>query len=687
MTAADTARRALFDETLRRAVELHQRGELGHARALYEGAMTLEPEHPDPPQLLGTLAAQAGDYARAVQLLEHSLRLKPGQPLVLTNLGNVCIEAGEPAAGLRCFEEALRHDGALLRGHLGRAMALANLGRFEESLVSADAALALDARDLDGLLQRGAALLGLRRQDEAVRTFELAVSAHEAHAGAWVSLGSAALEFGDRSRARAAFARARALDPDSLSANLGCLQGELTPLAASRAEFDGAEPAFRAELERFSHWGRTVGLATDVARSGGPTLFYLAYRPGPVERPLAEAGVAISAVMARWRRERGVGLADRRPADAPGRIGIVSAHVREHSVYDVITRGLITAIAAAGFEARLYCVSAEADAETGHAAARAGHCLRGPRPLADWMRLIAADGCDVLLYPEVGMDDVTLKLAATRLAPVQAVAWGHPVTSGLPTLDYYLSAEAFEPADADSHYAERLVRLPNLGCELQSGSLVAMPAGVTDLHLPSLGLDPRVALFLCPGTPFKYLPADDDVLVDIALRLGRCQFVLFELSQRPDLSVRTFERVARAFEARGLDWTHYLRLLPWQPKATFRSLCRQATAVLDTIGFSGFNTAVHALQSGVPVVGFEASRLRGRLASGTLRYLGLAELVADDHASYVTCAVRLAEDRAHAAAMRQKIAASIPRLHGDRTVTDALVRFLAGAVSEARTAR
>ena len=60
------------------------------------------------------------------------------------------------------------------------------------------------------------------------------------------------------------------------------------------------------------------------------------------------------------------------------------------------------------------------------------------------------------------MDPISTQLAAQRLAPVQCNSWGHPDTSGFPTLDYYLSSDLMEPPDGQDHYTERLVRLPNL---------------------------------------------------------------------------------------------------------------------------------------------------------------------------------------------------------------------------------
>ena len=61
------------------------------------------------------------------------------------------------------------------------------------------------------------------------------------------------------------------------------------------------------------------------------------------------------------------------------------------------------------------------------------------------------------------MDPLMTQLAALRLAPIQCVTWGHPVTSGLPTVDYFLSSELMEPKDGQDHYSERLIRLPGIG--------------------------------------------------------------------------------------------------------------------------------------------------------------------------------------------------------------------------------
>ena len=60
------------------------------------------------------------------------------------------------------------------------------------------------------------------------------------------------------------------------------------------------------------------------------------------------------------------------------------------------------------------------------------------------------------------MDPITYFLAFARLAKVQCVSWGHPVTTGLTTIDYFVSHQLLEeedPVAAQSHYSEKLILL------------------------------------------------------------------------------------------------------------------------------------------------------------------------------------------------------------------------------------
>jgi predicted O-linked N-acetylglucosamine transferase (SPINDLY family) len=277
---------------------------------------------------------------------------------------------------------------------------------------------------------------------------------------------------------------------------------------------------------------------------------------------------------------------------------------------------------------------------------------------------------DALIFPEVGMDTDTLALASLRLAPRQFASWGHPETTGMPTIDYYLSADDFEPSDADSHYTEQLIRLPNLGVHYQPYAITPAPVDFAQYGIPG-----DVPVFNCPGTPFKYRPQDDDALIDIARRLGRCAFVFFR-HDKGELSRRLHTRMAEAFHLAGLEPEQFLFWVPWLPRAAFLGLMQQADVYLDTIGFSGFNTLMQAVQVHLPAVTVEGRFMRGRLGSGILRRVGMPELIAETKAKYVDIAVTLAEDIAYRTRMRGRLLLAEKRAYGDVGAVEALSRVL-----------
>jgi predicted O-linked N-acetylglucosamine transferase (SPINDLY family) len=78
------------------------------------------------------------------------------------------------------------------------------------------------------------------------------------------------------------------------------------------------------------------------------------------------------------------------------------------------------------------------DAEARFIREHADEYIDTPLALQAAREAIAASGVDVLFYTDIGMGDITLTL------PVQAVTWGHPSTTGIPTIDYYVSSGLLE---------------------------------------------------------------------------------------------------------------------------------------------------------------------------------------------------------------------------------------------------
>jgi predicted O-linked N-acetylglucosamine transferase (SPINDLY family) len=300
--------------------------------------------------------------------------------------------------------------------------------------------------------------------------------------------------------------------------------------------------------------------------------------------------------------------------------------------------------------------------------------------LSEWIDAISNRRLDVILYPEIGSHPQTLRLASLRLAPVQAVTWGHPETSGLPTIDIFISAEAFEPADAArNNYSEKLEVLPKFGVYVEPLSLPDTDPDLESLHLPS-----DQPLLLCPGQAFKYAPQYDAVWVQIAKGLQKKSLfrnksfarLVFVRSYNETWDRILEKRLRAAFGRGGLDFDVHVTIVPFLEHSRFFGLMRRSTLMLDTLGFSGFNTALQGIECGLPVLAFEGDFMRGRLASGILRELDLPPLVATNPDDFVQKAVSLAKDPHQLEELRSKIIERRGKLFRDLAPVRALERLL-----------
>jgi protein O-GlcNAc transferase len=275
------------------------------------------------------------------------------------------------------------------------------------------------------------------------------------------------------------------------------------------------------------------------------------------------------------------------------------------------------------------------------------------------------------MYPD------TVQLATQRLAPIQCNAWGHPETSGLPTLDYFLSSELMEPADGEDHYTERLVRLPNLSIYYEPPDI---PAPSSPVPLP--GIRPGATVYWSGQSLYKYLPQFDEVFCRVAREVGDCQFVFIEYQHGSLVTAQFRQRLERAFSAFGLKADDYCVVLPRLDQQQYIAAIGRCDAALDTIGWSGCNSTLESLTHGLPVVTTPGALMRARHSAAILRMMGVTETIGETVDDYVRIAVRLAKDEAFRLYVRQKMLLNKHRVFRERACIAGLEEFLVRVVSE-----
>ena len=158
--------------------------------------------------------------------------------------------------------------------------------------------------------------------------------------------------------------------------------------------------------------------------------------------------------------------------------------------------------------------------------------------------------------------------------------------------------------------------------------------------------------------------------------------VFFELNPRGAREA-LIARLQAAFARAGLDYERYVIFVPPLVRPAFHGLMKRADVFLDTIGFSGFNTAMQAVECGLPIVAWEGRFMRGRFASGIVKRMKLDDVVAKSEKEYIALAAKLAGDTAYREQIRARMVAARDVLYGDKAPIRALEEFLMSEIRRA----
>jgi protein O-GlcNAc transferase len=703
---------------VQQAMVHQQAGRLADAEAHYQRVLAIDPSQFEALHFLGLLEAERGRLAEADRLVERSLSVNGMRAEAHSNHARILRQLGRPLDAVARCDRALSINPFLVDALVLRGNALRDLGRLPEAvgmfdralsvnpneplahynrgltltsawgseqgaLASLEKALALRPRDPDFLIGHARALAALRRQDEALRSFDEALAIRPDDVDGLLGRGDTLHKMGRWQEATASYAQACASEPNNVRARLALCIGQLPVIYETEAQLDERRRAYEQQLQHLC--AQAEQDRAGFAKVFGLYLpFFLAYQ-GRCDRDLQQSfgGLACRAMVAQHptAQHPAVPRALSLPP-APSerlRIGIVSGYFCRHTVWRIMIKGWLSQLDRRKFEVFGYHTSAMRDLQTQTAEKLCERFVQGPKLIDDWRETIAADAPHVLLYPEINMDPATAALAALRLAPVQCMSWGHPETSGYSTIDYFLSSELMEPPDADAHYNEQLVRLPNL-------SVYYEPFEVTPAQMsrPELGLRPGAIAFWCGQSLFKYLPQHDDIYPRIALAAPGCQFAFIEHPDGKSATDVFRQRLERVFTAHGLAAGDYCVILPRMLQPQFVGAIGLCDIVLDSIGWSGFTTTLDGFYYDHPVVTLAGPLMRGRHTTAVLTMMGVTETIAGTVDEYVAMAQRLATDATWRNAIRERMRATKHLVYRDRVCIDALEEFLTRVARDRR---
>ncbi|CAM9638268.1 unnamed protein product [Ectocarpus fasciculatus] len=387
------------------------------------------------------------------------------------------------------------------------------------------------------------------------------------------------------------------------------------------------------------------------------------------------------------------GVPSKAPLDSstevsPLRVGFVSKFFGDeasaHEPHGILLEGVVRYLPRRLFRVIVCPIYAPGKRLSPSLADAADEVIQLPMKLDVARTMLGGLRLDVLVFADMNCEPISHFLGYSRLARVQAVFWGNPITTGNPSIDYFVSAEAMEGqhrtalSDQDEPYSEQVVLLGGQGIWYARPMAHDLPSGMSDptsreaeetkvalrRKLKSrLGVEEDSLIFMCPQSLFKLKPDFDLVLRDILLAFNNNQ----NDDQMPNGEQGNKKKAYLVLtEGRRKLWTEafsrrlnnsvpevlpQVKMLPRMSAGKeFRTFLAAADVILHPFPFGGSKTAADGLALGVPVVAMEGDALPGRMAFSLYKTMGLERpgdegcCIARSRDSYVELAVRLGRD-------------------------------------------
>ncbi len=247
-------------------------------------------------------------------------------------------------------------------------------------------------------------------------------------------------------------------------------------------------------------------------------------------------------------------------------------------------------------------------------------------------------------FPDMGMSQESIYLASMRLAPIQCMGTGHPVSSACPEMDYFISGAEVETHDApEDNYDERLVLLPGLSVQ-----------PVKPKYVPEFPEKPEWFII---NLPWMHMKNNHDMALLLKTILERA-------AREVHYSIFPGCGITRnaSFMATIQDYSRILPgdsfyIHPNYPYQDYMEQQEKGRFTMHSHPFGGGTTAVDALVIGLPLTVLRGRHEYNRYAAAVLDRIGLGELVADSRDQWLELCLRLIDDDAYLADVTARVRA------------------------------
>ncbi|MEO8441684.1 MAG: tetratricopeptide repeat protein [Betaproteobacteria bacterium] len=627
------------------------------AQRHFEEVLRLSPDHVEAMFNLGVLGLNQNELASARVWFERVIAQSPDHADALVNLGMVAHQQQQPDEAVAHLRHAIEINPALSLAHNNLANTLTAQGRLENARGEYLTAVRLAPDMLQAREGLAAVCIGLGRYQEGLTHLRELSQADPRHPGILVAMADALFEVGEIDEAETIARRAMSLDPSASGpyttlADIHAVRGELDLMVAmlqAGVAHTGAilllgKLAF--QLRRLCDWENWLPAWQQLAAALPDTHeavspFSLLCEPLTAAQQLAYARRLPEQI------HINVDSAQRPPRRTQPerlRIGYFSSDFYENAVAYLVAE-VLELHDRGRFEVFAYSYGPNDNSPMrNRMSAACEHFIDVARDPDDIIAArIRADELDILIDLKGYTMGARPSILARRPCAIQVNWLGYPGTMGAEFIDYLIADSFIIPADQESNYAERVLRMPH--CYQPNDR--QRPIG-RSLDRFAYGLPQDGCVFCSFNQGYKITPEVFACWMNLLRRSpGSVLWLLAE-------NRWTTENLHRAAQNHDIDPAR-LVFAPKVPLPEHLARYRIANLALDTFPYGSHTTASDALWAGCPLVALCGETFAARVSGSILNACNLPELVTYSLEDYERLALCIATDSSYRDKLRAKL--------------------------------
>ena len=309
------------------------------------------------------------------------------------------------------------------------------------------------------------------------------------------------------------------------------------------------------------------------------------------------------------------------------------------------------------------------------------HCFHKETQL-EWIQKINEENIDILIFVDPMMDINLYILACFNIVPIQIATWGHPDTTGLPSIDYFISSKIFEKY-TDNNYTEELIPFnsmnyyfynPNKFLNYNILDMLKNTGKENARKIFNFPTDKRIYAFSCPA--IKISPIFERTIHKLLESDPNSILIMTE-----DINSFNFKNIIKRFTATMppniCSRIHTVSFI--NDTKLFYQFIYSADVILDPFPFGGLISTIDIFSCGRSIITLPGEKLYGRFTSGLYKIMGLTytkHVIAQNIDEYIEKAILLANCSKLRESIENELTTLLPNIFEDKNTIDDWSNFL-----------